>query len=538
MAGNAKDSKIMEQKDTISHLNTVIENQNGLIMSLRSTVDECNAAIAGLREQVEYLTKKLFGTKSEKTKNIEGQLSLFNEAEVEASNGKPEPEKVVVKEHTRQAKRTSDEIFKGVPSRDEVIPLGEEQKHCADCGAEMEVIGKEFVRREFRFIPAKGEVVNIYRETAKCPKCSTASAMARNIQFVKAHVPEALIPHSYASASAVAWAMYQKYANSMPLYRQEQDWKQLGVILSRAALANWIIYCARNYFSPLYDYFHRELLKRLFLMADETRVQVLKEAGRNAETDSFMWLFRTGEDGLPPIILFKYTETRAKFHAEEFLKGFKGYLETDGYQGYNNLPGVRRCCCFAHMRRYFVEAVPKGKELDYSNPAAQAVQYCNKLFEYERLSREKGHSFEERKEYRLQKEKPVLDAFWTWLSQQTPKKGTRFEKAVNYAQNHKELFMTYLEDGRCSFSNNLSENAIRPFALGRKNWLFSDTPKGAEASAIVYTMVEMAKANNLNIYKYLKYLLERLPDTKMTDAALGKLAPWDEDVIASCSGAM
>ena len=156
MAGSAKDSKIMELKDTISQLNTVIENQNELVMSLRSTVDECNATIAGLRGQVEYLTKKLFGTKSEKTKNIEGQLSLFNEAEVEASNGKPESEKVVVKEHTRQAKRTSDEIFKGVPSRDEVIPLDEEQKHCADCGAEMEVIGKEFVRREFRFIPAKG----------------------------------------------------------------------------------------------------------------------------------------------------------------------------------------------------------------------------------------------------------------------------------------------------------------------------------------------------------------------------------------------
>ena len=540
MAGSAKDSKIMEQKDTISQLNTVINSQNELIASLQNTVDECNATIAGLREQVEYLTKKLFGTSSEKSKNMEGQLSLFNEAEVEAgaSDGMAEPETVIVKEHTRQAKRTSDEIFKGVPSRDEVIPLCEEQKHCADCGAEMEVIGKEFVRREFRFIPAKGEVVNIYRETAKCPKCSTASAMARNIQFVKAHVPEALIPHSYASASAVAWVMYQKYANSMPLYRQEQDFQQMGVILSRATLANWIIYCAGNYFSLLYDYFHRELLKRQFLMADETRVQVLKEPGRSAETDSYMWLFCTGEDGLPPIILYKYTETRAKFNAEEFLKGLKGYLETDGYQGYNNLPDIKRCCCFAHLRRYFVEAVPKGKELDYSNPAAQAVQYCNKLFEYERISREKGHSFEERKEYRLQKEKPVLDAFWTWLAQQKPKKGTRFEKAVNYAQNHKELSMTYLEDGRCSLSNNLSENAIRPFTVGRKNWLFCDTPKGAEASAIVYTMVEMAKAHNLNVYKYMNYLLERLPDTKMTDAALGKLAPWDENVIANCSGAM
>lgn len=540
MAKDAKDSRIMEQKDVISQLNMVISSQNELILSLRSTVEECNATIAGLREQVEYLTGKLFGTSSEKSKNIEGQLSLFHEAEQEVQllDEIQSSETVIVKEHTRQAKRTSDEIFKGIPSREEVLLLSEEQKHCSDCGTEMKVIGKEFVRREFRFTPAKGEIVNIYRETAKCPKCSTASAMARNIQFVKANVPEALIPHSYASASAVAWVMYQKYANSMPLYRQEQDWKQMGVILSRATLANWIIYCSGNYFSPLYDYFHRELLKRQFLMADETRVQVLKEPGRKAETDSYMWLFRTGEDGLPPILIYKYTETRAKFNAEEFLKGFKGYLETDGYQGYNNLPDIKRCCCWSHLRRYFVEAVPKGKELDYSNPAAQAVQYCNRLFEYERQSQQKGHTYEQRKEYRLQKEKPVLDAFWTWLSQQAPKKGTRFEKAVNYAQNHNGLSMTYLEDGRCSFSNNLSENSIRPFTLGRKNWLFSDTRKGAEASATVYTMVEMAKAHNLNIYKYLNYLLQNLPCTKMTDTALAKLAPWDPDVIANCSGTM
>lgn len=298
------------------------------------------------------------------------------------------------------------------------------------------------------------------------------------------------------------------------------------------------IYCADNYFAHLYGYLHRELVKRQFLMADETRIQVLKEPGRNAETDSFMWLFRSGEDGLPTIILYQYTETRGGFNAADFLRGFTGYLETDCYQGYNSLPDVKRCCCWAHLRRYFVEAVPKGKELDYSNPAAQGVQYCNRLFEYERQSREKGHTFEQRKEYRLRKETPTLEAFWEWVSQQSPKKGTRLEKAVCYALNNKERFMTYLEDGRCSFSNNLSENSIRPFTVGRRNWLFSDTPKGAEASAIVYTMVEMAKAHNLNIYKYLNYLLERLPETKMTDEALSRLAPWDPDVIDHCSGSM
>lgn len=540
MAKSAADSRIREQKDTISQLNKVINSQNEMIASLQGTVEECNRTIDSLREQVNYLAQKLFGTSSEKSKNVPGQMSLFDEAEQEASPAdEPDVEdEIVIREHKRKSKRTAEDTFRGIPSRDVVIPLSDDQKHCADCGSEMEVIGKEFVRREFRYAPAKGEVINYYRETAKCPKCSTMSAMAKNIQFAKANVPEALIPHSYASASAVAWVMYQKYANSIPLYRQEQDWKQLGVNLSRATLANWVIYCAGNYFSQFYDYLHRELLKRKFLMADETRIQVLKEPGRNAETDSFMWMFRSGEDGLPQIILYKYTETRAKFNAVAFLGDFQGYLETDCYQGYNNLPGIKRCCCWAHLRRYFVDAVPKGKDLDFNNPAAQGVQYCDRLFEYERRSKQMGHSFEQRKEYRLKKEKPVLDAFWEWLSKQKPVKGTRFAKAVNYAQTHKDLFMTYLEDGRCSFSNNLSENSIRPFTVGRKNWLFSDTPKGAEASATVYTMVEMARKHDLNIYKYLNYLLEQLPATKMTDDEFAKLVPWNSEVIEKCSGAM
>ena len=237
-------------------------------------------------------------------------------------------------------------------------------------------------------------------------------------------------------------------------------------------------------------------------------------------------------------MLYKYTETRAKFHAAAFLNGFQGYLETDCYQGYNNLPGIRRCCCFAHLRRYFIEAVPKGRELDYSNPAAQGVQYINRLFEHERYSAGKKHTPGQRYTYRLEKEKPILDAFWKWISQQSPKKGTRFEKAVNYAQNHKDEFMTYLEDGRCRLSNNLSENAIRPFTVGRRNWLFSDTPKGADASSMVYTMVEMAKAHGLNIYKYLNFLLERLPGTIMTDDELSKLVPWNKTVQEICSGTM
>ena len=352
MAKSQKDARLIEYKDTISQLNMMVKNQNEIILSLRDTIASNQEQMRVMTEQIEYLTKKLFGTSSEKTKNLEGQYNLFDEAEQEAipMDETEIAESVPVKEHTRKAKSKQADVFKGVPSRDEVIPLSEDQKFCTDCGAEMKVVGRKFVRREFHFTPAKGEVVNIYIETAKCPACSEAPAMERAVQFVKSHAPEALIPHSYATASVVAWVMYQKYANSMPLYRQEQDWKQLGVLLNRATLANWIIYCAAQYFKPLYDYLHRELLKREFLMADETRIQVLHEKERKAETDSFMWLFRSGEDGLPDIVLYKYTETRAKFHAAEFLKGFRGYLETDCYQGYNNLPDIRRCGCFAHLQ--------------------------------------------------------------------------------------------------------------------------------------------------------------------------------------------
>ena len=191
--------------------------------------------------------------------------------------------------------------------------------------------------------------------------------------FAKSQAPDALICKSPASSSTVAWTMYQKYANGMPLYRQEKDWKQYGAAISRTTLANWIIYCAEHYFQPVYHYLHRLLLKRQFAMADETRIQVLNEPERRAETQSFMWLFRSGEDGLPVIILYGYTPTRSGDNAAEFLQGFQGYLEADGYQGYNKVPGIRRCSCWSHIRRYFIDAVPKGKQFDYSQPAVQGV---------------------------------------------------------------------------------------------------------------------------------------------------------------------
>ena len=526
MAASRHDSQIIELKDTISQLNKTIETlQKSLEVHLQNEKN--------LQEQVDFLTKKLFGKSSEKNADTPGQLNLFDEAEQECDASAYEVPEVTVAEHVRKKKATHAETFKGIPKKEEVLELPENERVCGECGAKLVSIGKEFVRREFRFRPAKGEVVDIYRTTYKCPECEKADTLKDNVSFQKASVPDPLIPHSYASASAVAWTIYQKFVNGLPLYRQEQDWKQLGAAFPRATLANWIIFCSQTYFRPLYDFFHRKLLERCFLMADETRVQVLHEPERKAQTDSFMWLFRTGEDGLPEIILYHYTETRKRTNAADFLKGFSGYLETDAYQGYNDLPGARRCYCWAHVRRAFIDAIPKGKELDFSNPAVQGVQFCSKLFEYEKVSKAKGHSHEERKKYRLEKEQPVIEAFWEWIDAQQPRKGSRMEKAVNYALNQKNGLSTYLEDGRCSLSNNLSENAIRPFTVGRKNWLFSDTPKGATSSAVCYTMVEMAKAHNLNIFRYLEYILSKRPGKEWADDKLEAISPWSEELPES-----
>lgn len=525
MAKDSRDALIIELKDTIDKL-------NGTITSFSKLLEESHAREAALQEQVDYLTKKLFGRSSEKhISQIDGQMSLFNEAEVECDDANPEnvEDVIDVKSHTRKKKPTNNEKYDGIPVRDVVVELPEANRICPQCGSELEYIGKKFIREELQYVPAKLERIRYYESTYRCRDCCDGLNGADHGILVRSTIPAPLLSNSPASASSVAWTMYQKYGNAMPLYRQEKDWKTLyGITLTRATLAGWIIKCSERYLKPLYEFFRRELLKRKFLMADETRVQVLKEPGRDPSTDSFMWLFRTGEDGRNPIIIYWYTETRAKFNAADFLKGFEGYLMTDGYQGYNNLPGVKRCCCWAHVRRNFIDAIPKGHKDDLTHPAVQAVSYCDKLFHYERISAEKKHSAEQRKSFRLEKEKPVIEAFCNWLDKQSPAMNSRLYRAVNYATNHKELLMTYLENGSCSLSNNLSENAIRPFTVGRKNWLFSDTPNGAEASAICYTMVEMAKAYKLNPFNYLNYVLSN-HDLIGTDR-MEELLPWNPEI--------
>ena len=536
MAASGHDLQMRELKDTMRELKHTID-------SLREQLSVKDKTIENLQEQIAYLQKKLFGTSSEKRSLVvEGQLGFFDEAEVEAAKAEPEPdaeEETVTFKKSRKPKSTKEELLKGIPMKEKVVTLPESERVCSRCGAEMLPAGKKFIRDELHYVPPKLFVVRVYAETYYCPECKKESGKNDSDtvnNLVTAKVPEALIPHSMATEPLVAHVMYQKYANAVTLYRQERDWAQYGALLSRSRLARWINICSDEYFVPIYEYLHKLLLRRRFLMADETRIQVLKEPGREPETDSYMWLFRSGEDGLPPIILYGYTETRARYNAEAFLKGFTGYLTTDGYQGYNNLPGITRICCWAHVRRYFNDAVPQRKKLDYADPAVQGVIYCDKLFAIERHCREHGFSYEQRYAYRLKHSKPILDAFWKWLDKLVGyDKESRLGKAITYALNRKPYLETFLEDGHCSLSNNDSENAIRPFCVGRRNWLFSDSQAGAHASAKVYTMVEMAKAHHLNVEDYLGFLLSARPNADMSDEELEQLMPWSENARAHCA---
>lgn len=521
MAKSKHDVQLKELKDLVKELRATI-------VELNKTLSESRKREAVLQEQVDFLTKKIFGSSSEKrSTQIEGQLGLFNEAEVEQDSGVLEGQ--LVRAHTRKPKATNDEKFKDIPSVKKIIHLPDEKCSCEICGAKMQVIGYEHVRDEIDFTPAKLTRIDLCREVRNCPECTKESNEAN---IVKADVPEPLMSKSFATSHLVAWVMYQKYANAVPLYRQERDWLQYGLHASRTTLANWMINCA-PYFRPLYEFFHRKLLERSFVMADETRVQVLKEPGKKAQTDSFMWLYRSGEDEHEKILLYEYTPNRNGDNAVSFLTGFKGYLMTDGFAGYNKLEDVTHCCCFAHIRRKFFDAIPDGHKDDLNDPAVQGVMYCDRLFEIERKMNEKNLTGDKRTEYRKKKAEPVIDAFCEWLDKQSPLKKSKLDNAVTYAQNRRPYMKNYLEDGRCSLSNNLSENAIRPFAVGRKNWLFSDSVDGVEASATIYTMVEMAKAHDVNIYHYLAYVMEQRPKDNWTDDQLEQVAPWNEAVKAA-----
>lgn len=534
MPRSAKDIQLAELKDTISQLNELVRTQTAAMESLRKTIEQLQLDLENKTAENAYLKAKLFGSSSERSKMpFPGQIGLFDTDDRVPEIIEPEEIEVSSHKRTRKPKATYEEQFDSLPVRQVALDtLSDGEKICPACGTEMVPIGTEVVRTELVYHPAVLEKVEYTAATYACPSCKDTLEP----QFVKDKA-EPLVPHSYVSSGLAAHVMYAKFINAMPYYRQEKDFEnQFGVKISRGTMAHWTVFCAKNYFSPMTEYFHRLLSKRRYVAGDETPIQVLKEKDRRPQSKSYVWLFRSGDDGEHPIIIYRYHPTRNGDAAAEFFRDSEAgtYIIVDGYAGYNKLGSFKRCCCYAHIRRYFKEAIPKGKEKDFTDPAVQGFLYCNKLFEYERSYREKGLSYKQIYNRRLRNEKPVVEAFMAWIDKQTPVSGSRFARAITYATNQKPYMMTYLEDGHCSLSNNMSENSIRPVTVGRRNWLFCDTTDGADASMVLYSLLETARANGLNPQKYLEYLLEVRPRADMSDTELESFAPWSDRIQECC----
>ncbi|HWQ88878.1 MAG TPA: IS66 family transposase [Desulfitobacteriaceae bacterium] len=504
------------------------------VKTLENRITELEQENKKLHDTVDYLTRKLFGRSSEKTSVLsKGQMSLFDEAETEADPTAPEPDLKEVKGFWKkkfQGQRK--DLLKNVPHVRRLCTIIEPDRFCDECETALVPVGEEFVRTEIEFIPAEVRVIDYYRETFECRSCRK-----NGLSYMeKSPVPDPVIQHSFASPSSVAWIMHQKFVNALPLYRQEKEWKTLGVNLSRATMANWIIAASRDWLMPIVERMHQMLLEEKYLHADETHVQVLNEEGRKNTAKSYMWVYSTGRHCRHPIRIFDYRTGRSGVYPQEFLKGFEGFLHSDAYSGYKKVTDITRCLCWSHLRRHFVDALPKDIHSPEATLPSQGITYCNKLFKIEE-SLEKL-SAEERKSERLKQEKPVLDAFWAWVETsrgKVPPK-SKLGEALYYANNHKNELMNYLADGNCVISNNLAENSIRPFTIGRKNWLFSGSPKGAAASAAVYSIIETAKANGLDPYKYLLFIFGEMPGVlfRQYPEYLEDYLPWSPDVQEAC----
>ena len=473
-----------------------------------------------LLEQLRLNRKKQYGPSSEQLDQLvfEQFGRVFNEAEAWCAGvGKKETQ---VKAHTRKPRSGSMEevVPEGTPV--EVVEHRPEDRSCPKCGSEMVEIGKE-VRRTLKMEPARFWIQEDVYYTYACKVCEKETGDSVIVNTPK---EPAVLPGSFASPEAIAHLMVQKFVMYSPLYRQEQEWGRQGLKLSRQVMSHWLLRAAEDWLAPIYQELHRELLKRDVLHGDETTLQVLKEPGKSAQSKSYMWLYRTGGDAEHPIVLYDYRPDRKAKNAEEFLEGFSGYLHADGYQGYHKLrPDIRVVGCWAHARRKFDEAVKSLPQKEQAGCAALEGQaFCTKLFSIEKDIQ--GLPFEEKRKQRQNRTKPVLDALFSWAQEKqkvTPPKSA-LGKALHYLKEQWPYLVRYLEDGRLEMSNNRAERSIKPFVMGRKNWLFANTPAGAQASAVIYSLIETAKETGLDPYKYLLWVLREAPKLFETDREWAK----------------
>ena len=470
------------------------------------------AEIQRLLEAVRLLRHQRFGRTSERV--VAEQRGLFNEAEQLVDTALPDEDEaeVSVPAHTRR-KRGRKPLPDWIPREEILHDLAEEEKVCAHDGTALQEIGRE-VCEQLEVIPAVFRVLRHVRPRYACPKCKTGVKIAP--------VPPQPIPKSLASPSLLAHVAVSKYADALPLYRQAGMLERAGIELSRATLASWMVRVS-ELVQPLLNLMAEEILSGDFLQMDETPFQVLKEEGKPATSLSYLWVRRGGPPN-HPLLLYEYADSRRGQVAKDLLEGFQGILQTDGYEGYTEVgarPGVVHAGCWAHARRRFHDAVKAqkggGKKSARATKAQQGLAWIQKLYRIERSVAEA--SPEERLRVRDEKARPLVKKIREWLdaSKDRVPPQSLTGKALGYLERQWPKLVRYLEDARIPLDTNLVENSIRPFALGRRNWLFADTPGGAQASAHLYSIIETAKANGIEPFAYFVHLFTEIPKAQRLD---------------------
>lgn len=505
------------------------------IQLLKDKQKELEFMNAMLSDRLTLAQRKRFGSSSEKYAEGYEQMDLFNEAEASAGSEaeKPAFEEVhpsSYKRKKRTGKKEEDLSDFEVTGTIEYKLTGED-RYCLNCGKKYKVVTKETVKR-LKFVPAKFEVVKEVTYVYSCPECGSMKRPEKT--------PPLVSGGSIATPSLVAGIMNAKYVNGMPLARQEREFARYNLNLSTKTMANWIIGCADRYLPPLYDRMKEAFLKSRYIHCDETRIQVIGEPDQKGSTQNWMWVYLTdGYSGSPQMALFDYERTRAGYHPVKFLDGrFHGYLTCDGYQAYHGLDdSITVTGCFTHARRRFDAALTAlkrdfTKEQLKETVAYNAMARIGILYKVEELIKNKTP--EERYEERQKQARPVVDALFEWLHsmEDSVDRSSLIGDAILYTLNQEPYLRRYLDDGHLSIDNNSAERAIKNFAVGRRNWLFAKSIRGADASAVVYSITETALLNGLKPYVYLTYVLDQIrqmgPFPKPKE--LDRLLPWSDNL--------
>jgi transposase len=467
-----------------------------------------------LHEELRLAYAKFFGPKSEVFRGKSPQLPLFDIPEPEDLEKEPE-EHVEIPAYSRK-KKGRRPLPEDLPRIEVVHDIAAAEKIC-QCGSPLSRIGEE-VSEKLDIIPAIIRVVKHIRPKYSCRSCEGVEDDGATVKI--APVPPQIIPKGIASGGLLAHILCAKFEDALPFYRQEKQFSRLGVDLNRAAMCSWAMNVARQC-SPLLELLKKDLLSGPLINADETTVQVLAEPGRSPTTKSYMWVYRGGATS-SPVLLYEYHPSRSGNVAAMLLGNYSGAVQTDGYKGYNFLDtkdGVVHLGCWAHARRKFVEADRARPRKTKPGSTTVALNFIKNLYKVENEAKRNGLEKEELVRYRRKHAKPLLKDFKKWLARKslhiTPQ--SLLGKAVSYCLKQWDRLEAYIEVDDATPDNNLAENAIRPFVVGRKNWLFSGTPDGAKASAAMYSLIETAKANKLDVYRYLRFLFENLPLAQSED---------------------